>query len=388
MIFLLSADLYRHSFLLFNLYIIMGLISGIIGAVAGAASQSEANKTNLQIAKETNYANQMINQANIDAAREMYDRQEAFNREIYEDQKIYNSASAQRDRLEAAGLNPYVMMSGGSAGTASSTTAPSYSQPSQIPMQAAKVSPVLSAADVSNIGSMIDQSRLIDAQIDKTKAEANLQWQDANYRDTMLQLNAAKIISELSNIDSRTKSQVLDNFVKQSTADYTIQSAKNDADYSFNRARSMALQVSAQKAQLPYIGPTAAAQLDNIVAGKLLTDAQRQLVGAQTITEQNKPALMSQQIALMISQGKLSEQQAAKAYADALYTNKQRLNLPNLTRDQCDALGRALVDSSVNAAFISDVGADKAGWYFRQPEKQKDITNFLESAGRAILPWK
>ncbi len=37
----------------------------------------------------------------------------------------YNTASAQRARLEEAGLNPYLMMSGGSAGVAGSAGASS-----------------------------------------------------------------------------------------------------------------------------------------------------------------------------------------------------------------------------------------------------------------------
>ena len=49
---------------------------------------------------------------------------------FYNDQKEYNSASAQRERLEAAGLNPYLMMSGGSAGVAQSGSVPSGGAPS------------------------------------------------------------------------------------------------------------------------------------------------------------------------------------------------------------------------------------------------------------------
>ena len=43
----------------------------------------------------------------------------------------YNSASAQRSRLEEAGLNPYLMMNGGSAGVAqsSSSTSPASAAP-------------------------------------------------------------------------------------------------------------------------------------------------------------------------------------------------------------------------------------------------------------------
>ena len=42
----------------------------------------------------------------------------------------YNSASAQRERLEAAGLNPYMMMNGGSAGTAQTMSGSSGAAPS------------------------------------------------------------------------------------------------------------------------------------------------------------------------------------------------------------------------------------------------------------------
>lgn len=48
-----------------------------------------------------------------------------FQKEMWNLTNEYNSASAQRQRLEEAGLNPYMMMSGSSAGTASASSAPS-----------------------------------------------------------------------------------------------------------------------------------------------------------------------------------------------------------------------------------------------------------------------
>ena len=45
--------------------------------------------------------------------------QNEWNLEQWNRENEYNSASAQRKRLEEAGLNPYLMMSGGSAGSAS-----------------------------------------------------------------------------------------------------------------------------------------------------------------------------------------------------------------------------------------------------------------------------
>ena len=121
----------------------------LIPGVGNAYAQASANKTNLQMQREANKANMMINEANLDFQREMWNKEVAYNKEMWNAQNEYNSASAQRQRLEAAGLNPYMMMNGGDAGTASSSSAPSASAPSQIPMQAARVQAV-TAADFGN----------------------------------------------------------------------------------------------------------------------------------------------------------------------------------------------------------------------------------------------
>ena len=86
---------------------IAGAGSSLLGGLLGKSSQSAANKTNLQIARETNATNQQLaekqNQWNIDQ----------WNRE-----NEYNSASAQKQRLIDAGMNP--MFGDVSAGTAQS----------------------------------------------------------------------------------------------------------------------------------------------------------------------------------------------------------------------------------------------------------------------------
>lgn len=107
-----------------------------MGASAQERAQKLANNANIQMTESTNQANRDIatetNKANLDIAQmnNQYNR-ENLERQIDEQWKMwnaeneYNSASAQRARLEEAGLNPYMMMSGGSAGTASSMSSPS-----------------------------------------------------------------------------------------------------------------------------------------------------------------------------------------------------------------------------------------------------------------------
>lgn len=73
----------------------------------------DTNRTNLEIA-------QMGNEYNM----AMLDKQIQEQWKMWQAENEYNTASAQRRRLEEAGLNPYLMMDGGNAGSASSMTAP------------------------------------------------------------------------------------------------------------------------------------------------------------------------------------------------------------------------------------------------------------------------
>ena len=76
--------------------ILEGAVGSLIGGVAGAVGQSSANSTNLQIARETNEANQQL-----------AERQNQWNIDQWNRENEYNSPSAQVQRLQQAGLNPY-----------------------------------------------------------------------------------------------------------------------------------------------------------------------------------------------------------------------------------------------------------------------------------------
>lgn len=132
----------------------IGAGSSLIGSIAGTGMQNSANKA---IAQMNNAFNEKMFNKQIAYNKEMYQQQLGDQWKFYNDSKQnawdlvanqqqfqtdmwnknneYNSASAQRERLEAAGLNPYLMMNGGSAGTAqtmsgSAGAAPSGAAPS------------------------------------------------------------------------------------------------------------------------------------------------------------------------------------------------------------------------------------------------------------------
>lgn len=89
---------------------LLGAATSLVGNVFGAASQSSANK-----------ANREINQMNNEFNERMMQKQMDYNTMMWNKQNAYNNPLAQRQRLEAAGMNPYMMMNGGSAGNATGT---------------------------------------------------------------------------------------------------------------------------------------------------------------------------------------------------------------------------------------------------------------------------
>lgn len=85
-------------------------IGDIASAVGNVVSTNKTNKNNMAI----NQMNNDFNAAEAEKARQ-------FQLDMWNRENEYNSASSQRQRLSEAGLNPYLMMNGGSAGIASSS---------------------------------------------------------------------------------------------------------------------------------------------------------------------------------------------------------------------------------------------------------------------------
>lgn len=133
-------------------FFIMSVVGSAVQAGASIANTNSVNKTNLQIAQQTNQANKEIAQMSNEYNQQMLERQIEQEWDMWNAQNEYNSASSQRQRLEDAGLNPYLMMDGGNAGTASSMTSPT-SQPAVVPqMQGA----TMQTADMSGFAGLRD----------------------------------------------------------------------------------------------------------------------------------------------------------------------------------------------------------------------------------------
>lgn len=186
------------------------LISGassLLGGMFGSASQSSANRTNLQIARETN---QMQYQ--------MFQEQNAFNERMYNQMQQYNTPAAQMQRYNDAGINPYI-----AAGNVQSGNAQSALQSAQpLPLHTAQVMPVDAFKDTfSQIGNVISQY----AQNDLALSQAQKNRAESNWIDRLNGAQFNKLSAETSNLyqqgsllglDYKMKNDTLGNYIKLS----------------------------------------------------------------------------------------------------------------------------------------------------------------------------
>lgn len=159
----------------------MGLLDFI--PVVGDIASSIGNMVSTN---KTNNANMAINRMNNEFNAAEAEKARQFQLDMWNKTNAYNSASAQRSRLEEAGLNPYLMMNGGSSGTAQSSgsSAPaSASTPLSMQRQ-----------DFSGLSSTLSSALQIANQTKETNANVQtLQSQKSLYD--------AQANSILSNVD-------------------------------------------------------------------------------------------------------------------------------------------------------------------------------------------
>jgi hypothetical protein len=187
-------------------------VSSAASAGTGVATTNASNAANKEIAQMNNEFNERMLQKQMDYNTLAYDQQVSDQWSFYNDAKQnawdmfnatneYNSASAQRERYEAAGLNPYVMMNTGSAGTATSTSATSATAPTGQGVTPPTASPY--SADYSGImqglGQAIDQLSAIPDKA-KTIAETGNLKIEGKYK-------AAETIAKIANIKADTHSK-------------------------------------------------------------------------------------------------------------------------------------------------------------------------------------
>ena len=252
---------------------IVGAVGSLFGAGANYKSQQSANKTNLQIAQMNNEYNERMLQKQLD-----------YNTEMWNKQNEYNTASNQRARLEAAGLNPYMMMSGGDAGTAQSANGINTPTATPVSVQAPQF-------DMAGFSGFLQQAIELQSTKAQRDADANLKEQQAESIRIENQYKAAQIIADIAQrqADTKNKSEqavyqgIINSFApSQFSSDVLVkkrQAANLAASTKLANAQTAfaAVQTAKARKELRWIDATAAANIALVMANADLATKQGKL---------------------------------------------------------------------------------------------------------------
>lgn len=318
-----------------------GIIAGagsLLGGLFGGKGSSTAAKYQLQAARETNRMNYQIAQEN-----------NAFNERMWDKQNAYNSPVEQRRRLEEAGLNPNLMMNGGSAGTAETAPTADTSGVQQVPDIGSTIASgyqqfgnSLSNA-ASQIAGMVYNNDLQQANAAKANADANSASQDAQYKALQNQFAAAQFLADLRE--------------KQ----YRGLIAKSD--YQFLRD-SMQDRLDAVKFQNTLTGSQSSYY--NQMAG--LVDVQRQIekTNLDWLPREKQAGLAAtlQNVRTMVSQMHLNYASAKSAYAMAMlnFASANGIRIDNRLKDTTFDLAVKMAGNQVNTEYWNQKNA-KLNYY-------------------------
>lgn len=350
---------------------VLGAGASVAGSVMNKNSVNRANETNMQIAQMNNEwsekmaekqmkYNTEMNEKQFGQAKELQSIQNQFQSDMWNKTNEYNSAVAQRERLEQAGLNPYLMMSGGSAGSAtgmngSSASAPSAGSvglpsPSQVSVQAPQY-------DFSSVGSsliagldMYNKLKLGSAQADNVGIDTSLKRVDLQYKGMQIMRDLANKAAEERNINARTKTlnqlRELEKGQMVASTNYMIQQTEN---------------------------------LKETMKGVVIQNCMDYLTLKNMPTEiALKNANLAASTAFMVSQRALSEKQAINEIKKGLILDSQARQ-EKITADYAERMARSLYDQAQSTLrrMQNNEGPDNAWkWYDTRirPWSERPIT--------------
>lgn len=332
-----------------------GIIAGagsLIGGLWSSHGSRDAARYQLQAARETNQTN-----------RDIADQNNKFNERMWNLQNEYNSPVMQRARLEAAGLNPYLMMDGGSAGIAESAPTADTSGTQVAPDIGSTIAGGYQAmgnsisAAASQIAQMTYQNDLQQANVNKTNAEAknaDLQNQYDSLRN-----------------DFATAQFLVDLRLKQKQGDISESEANYLRDSMQDRLDAVKFQNTLSGSQSSYY---------NQMSG--LLDVQRQIeqTNLDWLPREKAAGLAAtlQNVRTMASQMHLNFAQAKSAYAMAIlnYAQANGVRIDNRLKD-------AVFDLSVGMAENTYLKG-----YAEQDQWRRGLNLSASQYGAAIVTHK
>lgn len=347
------------------------LIAAGVGAVGSTVGSVLSNKGTASIAGDNNAFNEKMFDKQIAYNKEMYEQQLGDQWKFYTDAKDnawkmaeYNSAPAQRERLEAAGLNPYLMMNGGSAGIVQSSAQGSAPSAQGVNPPSATPYSMDYSGLVQGLGMALDQiSKMPDNSVKRAEAD-NLRI-EGKYK-------AAKMMAEILNMRTEAKTKegrlALDKLIYSIDKDLkTSQMSVNSENIANMQAQRKLINVQtlfAEK-QLSWMDAQNKMDLAQKTADIQLKYAQGALTKKQVDHEIAKIAETEVRTSLGIQEQTTNvlKQQGMRqenAYNEATFKNRVNIvkaTLYNLVSDTYSvpkALGAGVLNKHVNKTFGLD----------------------------------
>lgn len=173
------------------------LASGVVNAIGNNRQGSKNRKHQLEMQRIQNEWASSESQKSRDFAKSMFD---ATNE--------WNSAKNQRARLEEAGLNPYLMMNGGSAGSAQSTSATASSGASGSGGTPYQYTPTNMIGDVASFAGAMKS--LSEARKTNTESDLLGKYGDSDYSSRIANIEADTFFKQRqSDVAVAQKAQLL-----------------------------------------------------------------------------------------------------------------------------------------------------------------------------------
>lgn len=314
------------------------------------------------------------------------ENQQDYNRDMYDyafqKESEYNSASAQRQRYEAAGLNPYMMMNGGSAGVASAANAPTSSSssgpsPSGLSSPGLPGIPQLPTGNWENaiggiLGKIIDglyQLRVRKSQANNIDADTKGKVIDNKTRDA---LNVASLLDKRADVRSKEARAFIDETVgsiKQETRNFDIEKARWESlneraqnSVLLANVNYMKTETALTKAKLSWLPDQMRVQIANVNAQTMLFGAQTGLTYEQALTEATKQTLNL-------------------ANADLSRENATTVNRQRMTEKQARRLNESLVSEQEYNSMLRGKQVRQAGADYWNPFKYMGLSGSYNANG-------
>lgn len=161
--------------------------SGALGAIGSLVGGAVGSRAQLKAVRETNETNKQIADSN-----------NQWNYRMFNEQNEYNSAIQQRSRLEQAGMNPYLMMNGGSAGVAQNAPTADESGKAVAPDIGNTIS-----SSIQNASNIVADSVLKSAQSDQIQADTRKKQAEADIAESKALFQQRISSFELANMQKQ-----------------------------------------------------------------------------------------------------------------------------------------------------------------------------------------